>query len=96
MRKAAAVLQVSDISLQQGASGLVLKVHDRKDDTSNTYSMEVTSNSNDLDFPVQFKTENLKLLGGDYVATVCKKGMCEFKNSKNDVVYYITMDIKPN
>jgi hypothetical protein len=98
MRKAASVLQVSDISLECNAAstGLVLKVHDRKDDTSNTYSMDVVSNTSSLDFPVQFKTENLKLLGGDYTATACKKGICEFKHNSNDIVYYISMDIKPS
>ena len=64
--KASAVLGTPDVEVKGTAGGDVnLVVTDRKNDTSNDFSMKVGENSSST-FSHFFKVENLKLLSGDY------------------------------
>lgn len=93
IKKAANVLQVPDILLENNANsdGLVLKCIDSKDDTSNTFSLPVTSQTTSVDFTVQFKIDNLKLLSGKYEISICKDGIAEFVGD-NKITYYIATE----
>ena len=67
---AAAVYQVPDLCLYGENGMLKLCVTDKKNETSNTFSMEVGECKDD--FCYCFKIENLKLLLCDYKVTVSK------------------------
>ena len=74
---------------ESGTMGL--RVSDRKNDTSNSFSVEVGEGGT----PNQkffFKVENLKLLSGDYEVKVSSKGISNFKNVNKDVEYYIALE----
>ena len=76
--KASSVLGVPDMVLDINDNGVMkLRVSDRKNDTSNSFSVEVGEGGS----PNQkffFKVENLKLLSGDYQVKVSSKGISNF------------------
>ena len=90
--KASSVLGVPDMVLDVNETGgMNLRVSDRKNDTSNSFSVEV----GDGGTPNQkffFKVENLKLLSGDYEVLVSSKGISKFKNVNKDVEYFIALE----
>ena len=92
--KASSVLGVPDMVLDVDEGGKMnLRVSDRKNDTSNSFSVEV---GDDLPgTPNQkfyFKVENLKLLSGDYEVKVSSKGISNFKNINKDIEYFIALE----
>jgi hypothetical protein len=90
--KASAVLGVPDVVLTGTAGGNIeLTVTDRKNDTSNDYSISVGENS-PSDFTYYFKVENLKLLAGDYKVEVSEKGISHFVNVNKPVEYFIALE----
>ena len=90
--KASSVLGVPDMVLDVNENGQMnLRVSDRKNDTSNSFSVEVGEGGT----PNQkffFKVENLKLLSGDYEVKVSSKGISNFKNINKDVEYFIALE----
>ena len=90
--KASAVLGVPDVVLKGTAGGTIdLTVTDRKNDTSNDFSITVGENS-PSDFTYFFKVENLKLLSGDYKVEVSQKGISHFTNVNKPVEYFIALE----
>jgi hypothetical protein len=90
--KASAVLGVPDVVLKGTAGGTIdLTVTDRKNDTSNDFSITVGENS-PSDFTYFFKVENLKLLSGDYKVEVSSKGISHFSNVNKPVEYFIALE----
>jgi ABC-type antimicrobial peptide transport system permease subunit len=74
-----------------GEGVMTLMVSDRKNDTSNSFSVEVGEGAT----PNQkfyFKVENLKLLSGDYEVKVSSKGISNFKNVSKDIQYFIALE----
>lgn len=91
--KAAAVLGAPDMVLDIGTDSIMdLRVSDRKNDTSNSFSIEVGAESPAKGKKFYFKVENLKLLSGDYDVQVSEKGISRFKNINRDVEYYIALE----
>ena len=90
--KASAVLGGQDMVLDVNGEGVMtLMVSDRKNDTSNSFSVEVGEGGT----PNQkfyFKVENLKLLSGDYEVKVSSKGISNFKNISKDIQYFIALE----
>ena len=90
--KASSVVGVPDMVLDVNENGQMnLRVSDRKNDTSNSFSVEVGEGGT----PNQkffFKVENLKLLSGDYEVKVSSKGISNFKNVNKDVEYFIALE----
>ena len=90
--KASSVLGVPDMVLDVDEGGKMnLRVSDRKNDTSNSFSVEVGEGGT----PNQkfyFKVENLKLLSGDYEVKVSSKGISNFKNVSKDIQYFIALE----
>lgn len=90
--KASAVLGTPDVEVKGTAGGDInLVVTDRKNDTSNDFSMKVGENSSST-FSHFFKVENLKLLSGDYNVQVSNKGISHFKNISKDIEYFIALE----
>ena len=90
--KASAVLGVPDVVLKGTDGGdIQLTVTDRKNETSNDFSIKVGDNS-PTDFTYFFKVENLKLLGGDYKVQVSSKGISHFSHVNKSVEYFIALE----
>lgn len=88
--KAAAVYQLPDLSAVGGAGVIRLVVRDKKNDTSNEYSIVV--GETDREFIFNFKVENIKIIPGAYDVVVSSKLLSEFTNSKYNLKYYIALE----
>lgn len=88
--KAANVYQLPDISAV-GESGVVkLVVWDKKNDTSNDFSIIVGETNSTFTF--NFKVENIKILPGSYEVVVSKKLLSRFDSKDGDLTYYIALE----
>ena len=95
--KAAAVIGAPDMVLEgMDLGSAVLKVADKKNDTSNNYAqhLDIWYDEGDKNVPYKFwfKVENLKLLSGSYNVQVSSKKISYFKNSNVDVEYFIALE----
>jgi hypothetical protein len=88
--KAASVYQLPDFSAVGEAGVIRLVVRDKKNDTSNEYSIVV--GETDQDFIFNFKVENIKIIPGSYDVVVSQKLLSQFKNSKYNLQYYIALE----
>jgi hypothetical protein len=88
--KAAAVYQLPDLSVVGEAGVIRLVVRDKKNDTSNEYSIVV--GETDQDFTFNFKVENIKIIPGSYDVVVSQKLLSQFTNSKHNLQYYIALE----
>ena len=88
--KASSIYQSPDLSAigENGVSKLV--VRDKKNDTSNDYSVIV--GETDKEFCFNFKVENIKILPGTYEVVVSQKLLSRFTAKNSDLTYYIAME----
>ena len=88
--KAAAVYQLPDLSAV-GEGGVVkLVVRDKKNETSNDFSVVV--GETDSEFSFSFKVENIKILPGTYEVVVSSKLLSRFTSKDHDLNYYIALE----
>jgi hypothetical protein len=88
--KAAAVYQLPDLSAVGDAGVIRLVVRDKKNDTSNEYSIVV--GETDKEFTFNFKVENIKIIPGAYDVVVSEKLLSQFSNTKYNLKYYIALE----
>ena len=88
--KAAAVYQLPDLCVVGEAGVVRLVVRDKKNDTSNSYSVAV--GETDKEFSFNFKVENIKIIPGSYDVVVSSKLLSEFTNSNYNLKYYIALE----
>ena len=88
--KAAAIYQLPDLSAVGGAGVVKLVVRDKKNDTSNEYSIVV--GETDKTFSFNFKVENIKIIPGAYDVVVSSKLLSCFTNSEYNLTYYIALE----
>ena len=88
--KAAAIYSVEDLAVVGDGSDIHLVVRDKKNDTSNTYSVKVGQSPAKFNF--NFKIEHLKLLPADYEVTISKANAALFKSSSKDLEYLIALE----
>ncbi len=88
--KAAAVYQLPDFSVVGEAGVVKLVVRDKKNDTSNDFSV-VVGETDDL-FTFNFKVENLRILPGTYEVVISQKLLSQFKNTSIDVCYWVALE----
>ena len=88
--KAAAVYQLPDLCVVGEAGAVRLVVRDKKNDTSNSYSVAV--GETDKEFTFNFKVENIKIIPGSYDVVVSSKLLSEFTNSTYNLKYYIALE----
>ena len=93
IRKAAAVLGHTEMSIK-GEDGVVTaSVIDGKDSTSNSFLIELdrdNSCKNDFNFVVSIP--NLKLLPGDYFVSISSKLISNWVNSNYPIEYFIALE----
>ena len=88
--KAAAIYQLPDLCAV-GENGVVkLVVRDKKNETSNTYAVNV--GETDATFSFNFKVENIKILPGTYEVVVSQKLLSRFTAKNYDLLYYIALE----
>jgi len=88
--KAAAVYQLPDFSVIGEAGVVKLVVRDKKNDTSNSYSVVV--GETDKEFTFNYKVENIKIIPGAYDVVVSSKLLSRFTNTSFELKYYIAIE----
>ena len=88
--KAAAVYQLPDLAVVGGEGVVKILVRDKKNDTSNDFSIVV--GETDKEFSFNFKVENIKILPGTYDVIVSQKLLSRFVSKNHDLTYYIALE----
>jgi len=95
--KMSSILQLNDILLKgcPKSDGIYLAVTNKKNDTSNDYSVQVGEGVTEP-FKMFFKTENLKMVVGDYNVHISSKGISHFENMTTKLDYWIALEPDSN
>ena len=88
--KAAAIYQLPDLAVVGGDGVVKIVVRDKKNDTSNDFSIVV--GETDSTFSFNFKVENIKILPGSYNVVVSQKLLSVFSHQDIDLKYYIALE----
>ena len=88
--KAAAIYQLSDLCVEGGDGVVKILIRDKKNDTSNDFSIVV--GETDATFSFNFKVENIKILPGTYEVVVSQKLLSRFTSKNHDLTYYIALE----
>ena len=88
--KAAGIYQLPDLSVVGGEGVVKVLVRDKKNDTSNDFSIIV--GETDAIFSFNFKVENIKILPGTYDVVVSQKLLSRFTSKNHDLTYYIALE----
>ena len=88
--KGGRIMSFAALAVVGDGSTIKLVVRDKKNDTSNNYS--VTVGSTDAKFTFNFKVEYLKLLPADYEVTISKHNAALFRDANKDLEYLIALE----
>ena len=88
--KAAAIYQLSDLSVVGGEGVVKVLVRDKKNETSNDFSTVVGETEGTFSF--NFKVENIKILPGNYDVVVSQSLISRFTSKNQDLTYYIALE----
>lgn len=88
--KTSSALKAGDVSIQGDGTTLRVVVSDKKNATSNAYSVDL--GTTDQEFKANLKVENLKMLPGEYEVAVSSKKISRFKNTASDLTYYVAIE----
>ena len=92
LKRAAGVIQAPDLVLEKKNTDVFLTVKDKKNDTANTFSIDVDTVADGSDFKFFFKVENLKLMDGDYEVDISSKNISHLESSNKDVEYWVALE----
>mgnify|MGYP001250340105 CR=1 FL=1 len=91
IKRAAGVIGAPDLVLEKNGSGTFLTAKDKKNDTANNYSTDITTNG-DGSFKFYFKTENLKMMDNEYDVEISSKNISHFSGKGKNVDYWIALE----
>jgi hypothetical protein len=90
--RATSLLSVSTVAVESVGSGIVIRVQDAKNSTSNSYGTEVEGNNNGHTFKFHFDISNFKILPGDYDVSISGKLISHFKHKTLPIEYWIALE----
>ena len=103
LMKMSSILQLNDVMIKgcTKSNKMHLAVTNKKNDTSNDYSVQVGDGSTGMkgvseSFKMYFKTENLKMVVGDYNVHISNKGISHFENMATKLDYWIALEPDSN
>jgi hypothetical protein len=88
VEKALGVLGLPEIIVAGNGSSVFLQAADSKNPSGDVYSIEI--GETDKEFKAIFKSENIKIIPGEYEVSISKEGISYFKGV--DVEYYIAVE----
>ena len=88
--KAAAVYALSDLSVVGGKGVVKMVIRDKKNDSSNDFSIVV--GETDKTFEFNFKVENIKVIPVSYHLVIQKSGLARFTSQERDLTYFIALE----
>lgn len=91
--RTANVLGSPNISIESDGSEVKLFTFDASDDSAHTNALALENvNPEGHSYKLIFKTENLKIIPGEYVVEICSKGIAKFADNNNGLTYFITLE----
>ena len=93
LMKATNALSSPHISVSSDGESVDLVSFDAVDNSAHTNSISV-GQGNGKKYNIVFKTENIKLISGSYDVSISFKGIGHFKNTKEDIQYWIAFEAK--
>jgi len=90
LMKGVNTLGLPDVAVEGDGSTIKLVALDKKTPSSNDYSIEV--GATDKTFKAYFKTENLKMIMGDYDVAISQAKISHFVNRSQKVQYWIAVE----
>lgn len=91
IQRVASILKVADFSLVGDGSEIKIAVGDKSNPTGNSFESEI--GVTDKTFKVNFKVENLKMMGGDYKVSIGGKKISRFKAANQQLTYYVAIEL---
>jgi len=92
LKRAAGVIGAPDLVLEKKSADVFLTVKDKKNDTANTFSIDVDTVEDGSDFKFFFKVENLKVMDGDYDVDISSKNISHLSSKSKDVEYWVALE----
>ena len=92
LKRAAGVIGAPDLVLEKKSADVFLTVKDKKNDTANTFSIDVDTVEDGSDFKFFFKVENLKVMDGNYDVEISSKNISHLASTNKDVEYWVALE----
>jgi hypothetical protein len=89
--KNASILSSVHIAVESDGDTISISTFDAKNDSSHINSTEI-GEGNGKSFKIVFSVENLKIIPGPYDVNISMKGFSHFKNTKEDIQYWIALE----
>jgi hypothetical protein len=86
--KAMGVLHLPEIAVTGNGSDMFVEAIDSKNPSSDSYKIQV--GSTERNFKMIFKSENIKIMNGDYDVEISSRGIAHFNNQTVD--YWIATE----
>ena len=90
--KYSSVLGTPHISISSDGSKVYMSVIDSKNTSAHTSQLELC-NGTGKKYNMLFKTENLKMLPGEYDVSISFKGIANFKNKTSPIQYWVATEL---
>ena len=91
IQKTAAILRSPNVAVVGNGTSVELYTFDAVDDSAPTNSVDIGL-ATEKNFKLIFKTENLKMVSGGYSVDISSKGIAHFKNTKENIQYWIATE----
>ena len=98
LQRATGTLAVPDLVIRRGKSDpskVIAEVLDKRNDTSNTFSVEVgdyIGGDSETEFKFFFLTERMKMLPGDYDVEISSKKISKLTTTDGKLTYWIALE----
>jgi len=93
LTSATSILSSPHIAVESDGESIGLVSFDAADDSAHTNHIEI-GEGNGKKYKIVFKTENIKMIPGNYSVEISFKGIGHFKNTKEDIQYWIAFEAK--
>ena len=94
--KAAAVLQLPEVSVMCDGAQVYLQALDSKNPSTDDYKEELMDWTNETKFNFIFKTENFKMMQFDYNVKLTSRGIAQFTSTSSDMELYYWVAVEAN
>ena len=91
--KTSRVLSSKHIAVQSDGNKIEIVTFDAELDTAHENSIEIGKGNGDK-FKIVYNVDNFKFIPGEYAVSIAFKGVTHFKNTKEDIQYWIAQEAK--
>lgn len=92
--KTASVLGSPNIAVESDGDVVSLTTFDVSNDSSHVNTTNLTNmEGNGNKYKLIFKTENMKMIPGEYEVEISSKGIAKFTSKAKDIVYFVTLEV---